>query len=67
MIYILFVSSGLLALDLLAINLKEQGSFVSRNLTFNGVHFGVIELSMDPAFKTLYDTSVKVVSFSTFI
>ncbi|KAF1744583.1 hypothetical protein MXB_827 [Myxobolus squamalis] len=49
---------GVGAMELVAIDMKQRGVYLARQLSFHGVSFSVKEISLTPEFKAVYDDSV---------
>jgi hypothetical protein len=51
-------------MEIVAMDMKLRGSYIARQLSFNGVTFRIEEVMLDEDFKRMYDESVKLVSSS---
>ena len=52
---------GVSAMEIVALDLKWQGIFLARQLSFSGATFEIREVDVNHAFKNVYDKSVKFV------
>uniref|UniRef100_A0A2P2I206 Protein strawberry notch n=2 Tax=Hirondellea gigas TaxID=1518452 RepID=A0A2P2I206_9CRUS len=51
---------GVGAMEIVAMDMKLRGSYIARQLSFNGVSFRIDEVMLDEDFKRMYDESVKL-------
>ncbi|XP_018017597.1 protein strawberry notch homolog 1 isoform X2 [Hyalella azteca] len=51
---------GVGAMEIVAMDMKLRGSYIARQLSFNGVTFRIEEVMLDEDFKRMYDESVKL-------
>ena len=54
-------NDSLVVHELVALDLKWQGIFLARQLSFQGCSFEIIEIEIDPENKKVYDKSVELV------
>ena len=52
---------GVGAMELVAMDMKLRGSYIARQLSFYGVSFKIEEVTLDPGFVDIYNSSVKLV------
>lgn len=50
-------------MELVAMHLKLSGSYIVRQLSFYGVSFSIDEVKLDEEFSSMYNKSVRLVSF----
>lgn len=48
-------------MEIVAMDMKLRGSYIARQLSFNGVSFRIDEVMLHEDFKRMYDESVKLV------
>ena len=48
-------------MELVAMDMKLRGSYIARQLSFYGVSFKIEEVTLDPGFVDIYNSSVKLV------
>jgi len=51
-------------MELLAMFLKSKGSYIARQLSYEGVKFSVERISLSTSFITMYDEAANLVSSS---
>ena len=56
-----FFYSPVEAMELLAMELKANGYYVARQLSYQDVTYAVQQVPMDPEFKRIYNECAKVV------
>lgn len=49
-------------MELVAMDMKLRGSYIARQLSFHGVSFKIVEISLPPDYIKIYNDSVKLVS-----
>ena len=54
--------NGVGAMELVALDLKCQGIFLARQLSFEGATFEIKEIEMEREYVEIYDRSVRLVS-----
>lgn len=52
-------SRGLASLEMLALELKQQGSFLARSLSWNGAEFDLFQVELSHTQRVVYDKSVQ--------
>lgn len=63
LVFIFFFSSGVSAMEIVAMDMKLRGMYIARQLSFHGVSFKIEEVPLSDSFKKAYDDSVDLVSY----
>jgi len=54
-------------MEALAVSLKEDGSYLSRHLSTDGITHEIIRIPLTDEFKKLYEDCTSLVSFELFL
>lgn len=60
--YRFFRYRGVGAMEIVAMDMKQRGLYMARQLSFEGVDFKIEKVPLTVDFKKMYDDSVKLVS-----
>ena len=58
--YMIWYSSGVGAMEIVAMDMKLRGMYIARQLSFQGVQFRIDEVELPEKMKNIYNESIKL-------